>query len=68
MTTMCYHGKPNSTLGSVVPLEMFFLQFHYIAIGPSSLNFEEDLFFSFGLEFTKHTNIGIMLVVWWRLW
>ena len=53
--------------GSDVLLAMFFLQFHYIAIGPNSLNFE-DFFFSFGLEFTKQTNIRIMLVVWWRLW
>ena len=66
MTKINHFGKPNSTIGSVVPLAMFFLQFHYIAIGPSSLNFESC--FSFGLEFTKHTNIGIMLVVWWQLW
>ena len=38
--------------GSDVPLAMFFLQFHYIAIGPNSLNLKDFFLIWFGVHQT----------------
>ena len=52
--------------GSDVPLAMFFLQFHYIAIGPNSLSLKDFFLIWFGIHQTdkyRDTGSGLVAVV-----